>query len=188
MKRSNNLTLVTPGLMLQIQMVLLLLVVRAGSTRVSATASATSGGGTSADLTNMFQVMEEETKAWKRKMEELVLPDNKCDPDTLKNCAESNYNGCQSQLPFATCPGAENRILACGKGNVGGCSGLFDFTASKVSLAKSEQFNYWNNWIDETSNRLKDGICSSLPSDEWVDGTREASETYWNKYDVSPPW
>ena len=78
-----------------------------------------------------------------------------------------------------------NHILACGNGDVGGCSWLFDFKASKVSLAKSEEFNYY--WTDETSNRLKDVICSSLPSNEWAVEAREASEPYIGTSTKYPP-
>ena len=104
---------------------------------------------------------------------------------TLSSCSEANYNGCISEMPYATCPGAENRILACGKGNEGGCSGLIDFTATKVSLAKKGNVS---TSISRPSDREKDGVCYTLPGDcDFIIEAREQSTDYWNKYDVSPP-
>ena len=87
-------------------------------------------------------------------------------------------------MPYATCPGAENRILACGKGEEGGCSGLFDFTAGKVTLAKGDVFDN----IQNPSKREKDGVCHTLQGDEFIIEQRKAREAYWNQFKVSSPW
>ena len=103
----------------------------------SSSTDAAASDGTGADLEQMFQLMESNALDWARQMEELILPTNKCSEATLSSCSEANYNVCISEMPYATCPGADDRILACGKGKEGGCSGLFDFTATKVSLANN---------------------------------------------------
>ena len=151
---------------------------------LSASSANASREGTSQDLRQMFEVMEQNTLDWARHMESLLL--DKCNATTIQACSEGNYNGCLSEFPYATCPGAENRILACGKGNEGGCSGLMDFTASKVSLAKEDVFSSIRNPTD----REKDGVCSSRAGDEFIRQEREKEETinYWGKYKVSPPW
>ena len=144
------------------------------------------GEGNTEDLERMFQRMEADTINWAKHMESLILPENRCSSETLNSCSEANYNSCISEMPHATCPGAENRILACGKGEEGGCSGLFDFTATKVSLAKG---NFFDN-IRNPSEREKDGVCHTLPGDEYIIEQRESRDAtdYWNEYKVSPPW
>ena len=90
------------------------------------------GDGTSENLEQMFQRLEVDTLNWAKHMENLILPQKRCSFETLSSCSHANYNGCISEMPHATCPGGvENRISACGKGDEGGCSGLFDFTATK---------------------------------------------------------
>ena len=151
----------------------------------SSSTEAAASDGTSADLEQMFQLMESNTLDWARQLEELILPTNKCSEETLSSCSEANYNVCISEMPYATCPGADDRILACGKGNEGGCSGLIDFTATKVSLAKKGNAS---TSISRPSEREKDGVCYTLPGDgDFIIEAREQSTDYWNKYDVSPP-
>ena len=133
----------------------------------------------------MYQLVESNTLDWARRMEELILTTKKYSKATLSSCSEANYNGCISEMPYATCPGADNCILACGKGNEGGCSGLIDFTATKVSLAKKGNAS---TSISRPSEREKDGVCYTLPGDgDFIIEAREQSTDYWNKYDVSPP-
>ena len=143
------------------------------------------GEGTSQDLEQMFLRMEYDTVQWAKHMETLILPENKCIKKNLENCSRANFNGCTSELPYATCPGAENRILRCGKGEEGGCSGLLDFTAARVSLAESDIFS---SSINSPNDRQKDGICYSMLGDEFIIDAREQSSEYWDRYQVSPPW
>ena len=88
--------------------------------------------------------MEDDTKSFAKEMEQFLLPDNKfkCSELAIKSCAEANYNTCSSELPSATCPGFDYAIPACGRGQKGGCSGLYDFTASIVSVAPDETRTY----------------------------------------------
>ena len=151
----------------------------------SSSTEAAASDGTSADLEQMFQLMESNTLDWARQLEELILPTNKCSEETLSSCSEANYNVCISEMPYATCPGADDRILACGKGKEGGCSGLFDFTATKVSLANNGDVS---TSISRPSEREKDGVCYTLQGDDFIIEAREQSTDYWNQYDVSPPW
>ena len=97
---------------------------------LSTRAANNEGTGTIADLENMFDKVEADTLAFARQMEELQQPANRCSTTTIQLCSEANYEGCNSELPNATCPGYEYAIPACGQGEEGGCGGLFDFTAS----------------------------------------------------------
>lgn len=92
--------------------------------------------GTSLDLEQMFQKMEDDTRLLAKQMELFLLPENKCSDEVIRTCTEANYNVCNSELPSATCPGYDYVIPACGGGQKGGCSGLYDFTATTVSLVK----------------------------------------------------
>ena len=142
------------------------------------------GTGTSADLEDMFDKMKADTLAFALKMEDLLLPVNRCSTATIQSCSEANYEGCNSELPSATCPGYDYAIPACGGGKEGGCGGLFDFTASRVSLAPGE-----NRRIPylEPTDREKDGVCSSLPVEEYMIEATELSKAYWDSYSVFPP-
>jgi len=143
------------------------------------------GDGTVGDLENMFVQMELYTLDWAKHMESLVMPQNRCSLETIKSCSKSSYNGCISEMPYATCPGAENRILACGEGKEGGCSGLLDFTTTKVSLARGDIFDSIRN----PSEREKDGVCYTLPADKYITEKRGSRDIidYWNNFKVLPP-
>lgn len=141
------------------------------------------GEGTSADLEQMIQLMESSALTWAKHMEYLILPQNKCNSTTLSACSRSNYNGCFSQLPYATCPGAENRILRCGDGSDGGCSGLFDFTSPMVSIAKGD----FSSSLYSPPDRMKDGVCATMPGDEFIINVREEQAEYWSKFNVVSP-
>jgi hypothetical protein len=136
---------------------------------------------------NTIDTIEGETLQWARHMESLLLPQNKCSSQTLSRCSEGSFNGCISEMPYAECPGAEHRILRCGDGNEGGCSGIFDFTATRVSLAKSDDIS---KTIKNPSLREKDGVCYSLPGDDFIVETRASKNVtdYWGQYKVLPPW
>jgi hypothetical protein len=142
------------------------------------------GTGTSVDLEQMLQKMGDDTKSFAKEMEQFLLPENKCSELAIKSCAEANYNACNSELPSATCPGFDYAIPACGKGQEGGCSGLYDFTASIVSVAPDETRTYSKQ---ELSTKVKDAICSSLPADEYMIRASDESKAYWDTYQVLPP-
>jgi len=151
---------------------------------ISPSPSSAADDETSGKFLEMIINIEGETLQWARHMESLLLPENKCSYQTLSRCSEGSFNGCISEMPYAECPGAEHRILRCGDGNEGGCSGIFDFTATRVSLAKSD---YVSKTIKNPSLREKDGVCYSLPGDDFIVGTR-AENAFWGQYKVLPPW
>jgi hypothetical protein len=154
---------------------------------ISPSPSSAADDETSEVLKDMFGQMESYTLQWARHMESLLLPENKCSSQTLSRCSEGSFNGCISEMPYAECPGAEHRILRCGDGNEGGCSGIFDFTATRVSLAKSDDIS---KTIKNPSLREKDGVCYSLPGDDFIVETRASKNVtdYWGQYKVLPPW
>lgn len=152
---------------------------------VSGVATATDEGtGTSEDLERMFKRMENDARLFAKEMEQFLLPTNKCSEQLNELCSEGNYDACSSELPKAMCPGYEYVIPQCGGGQEGGCSGLYDFTASTVSLAPDKD----RMFPGSLSEKEKDSICSSLPADNYMIGAYETSKTYWEtRYKVLPP-
>lgn len=142
--------------------------------------------GTSVDLETMFQKMEDDTKLFAKQMEEFLLPENKCSQETIQSCSEANYNACNSELPGPTCPGYDYVIPACGSGQDGGCSGLYDFTSSIVSLAPDKAKRFDLELLPSPAEA--DAICSSFPADEYMMRSYDDAKSYWtNKYEVLPP-
>lgn len=139
------------------------------------------GTGTSADLEAMFKKMEEDTLKLALKMEDLLLPDNKCSTDTIDNCYSANYDGCNSEFPKAECPGGQYTVKACGTG--GKCGALFDFSTSRLTMPPTET-NRGNAYF---SDKAKDGICSSLSAEPYMIQASEDSTEYWSRYNVFPP-
>ena len=142
------------------------------------------GEGTSDDLDEMFQFIEKKALEYAKKNEELVLSENRCNQTTLSECSKVSYNGCISEFPYMTCPGAENRLLYCGTGEEGGCSGFMDFTVTRVSLVKGQSYN---SPITNPNDRIKDGVCSTLPGDDFIITAQEGQEDYWSNFNVLPP-
>lgn len=143
------------------------------------------GTGTIADLELMLARLERDTAAFAREMERLTLATNRCSEDTIRMCSEGSYHACESELPYASCPGYDYAIKTCGKGKEGGCGALFDFTSSIVSVAPdSSSYNYGN----EESDRIKDHICATLPAEQYMTQVTDESTPYWNSFSVNPPW
>ena len=85
-----------------------------------------SGNGTTDDLELMFKKMEQDVQLFKRKMESLLLPQNRCTTQIMEKCSMGNYDGCASSLPVPTCPGTSDfASQACGDGTK--CGAIYDF-------------------------------------------------------------
>jgi hypothetical protein len=135
-----------------------------------------------ADLESMLTKIEQDTYTFAHKMEELIL--NRCNFTSDDTCYKRSYHTCDSQFPYATCPGKDLAIKKCGSGNDGGCGGLFDFTASVVSVAPdTTSISDSNNYSD----RIKDGVCSTLRAEEYMKQVTEEATSYWSPFDVRPP-
>ena len=131
--------------------------------------------------------MQLDTLAFASKMENLLHFDKRCSLDTLAACAGRNHHGCNSEFPAATCPGYQYTVGACGKGVEGGCSGIFDFdTSTVVYQNKNDAFSFSPSGFG-ISDREKDGICSTLPAEEYMRQAMEESKTYWDMFSVAPP-
>ena len=135
-------------------------------------------------LESMLNKIEIDTFHFAHKMEDLIL--NKCNYTSDVSCSEASYHRCYSELPYATCPGHDYAIQKCGAGNDGGCGGLFDFTASVVSVAPDRRNPFYLQ--DPESARGKDGICSTLRLEQYMKNTTEANTPYWESHGVFPPW
>ena len=138
-----------------------------------------------ADLEAMLSKIEQDTSTFAHKMEDLII--NKCNYTSDDTCYKSSYHRCNSELPYATCPGNEYTIQKCGNGNEnGGCGGLFDFTTSVVTVAPDTSNPYF--FQETEDDRVKDGVCSTLRLEEYMKDTTDNSKEYWQSYNVFPPW
>ncbi len=138
----------------------------------------------SADLQQMLTKIEEDTLALAHKVEELIL--DKCNFTSDETCYKSSYHSCNSELPYAECPGNEYSIKECGS-QKSGCGGLFDFTTSVVSVAPDSS-DPTNDGTELNNDRIRDGVCSTLRLEDYMKQVTESSRSYWASLDVFPPW
>lgn len=139
---------------------------------------------TPAELQQMFAKIEQDTYTFAHAMEEIIL--NKCDFTSDASCYKASYHDCDSELPSAECP-EEYIITQCGAGGIGGCGGLFDFTASSVRVAP-DLVGFYDSFVEPENDRIRDGVCTTLQMDKYMKDETEASKLYWGSYQVSPPW
>lgn len=140
-----------------------------------------------ADLLDMLVQIEQNTSAFAHKMEDLIL--NKCNFTSDDTCYKASYHRCESELPYATCPGNDYAIKQCGEGNEGGCGGLFDFTTSVVTVAPdTSNSDLFADSTEIVNDRVRDGVCSTLRLEKYMKKATETSKPYWEDYNVLPPW
>lgn len=138
------------------------------------------------DLQKMLGKIEEDTYTFAHKMEELIL--NKCNFTSDETCYRASYDSCDSELPFAQCPGDEYSIKECGSQN-SGCGGLFDFTTSIVRIPDTSSDVPLDYYESELKNdRIRDSVCSTLRLEEYMKNVTETSKPYWESFGVFPPW
>ena len=137
-----------------------------------------------ADLEAMLAKIEQDTYTFAHEVEDILM--KKCDFTTDETCYKANFERCTSELPYATCPGKDYAIQKCGSGKEGGCSGLFDFTSSVVTVAPNKTNPYFYQEAD--SDRIRDAVCTTLPLEEYMKETSEGVTSYWQSYNVFPPW
>ncbi len=136
------------------------------------------------DLESMLSKIEKDTSTFAHKMEELIM--RKCNYTSDDSCFKGSFDRCNSEFPNATCPGKEYAIQRCGKGNEGGCGGLFDFTTSVVTVAPDNSDPYF--YQEGEKDRVKDDVCSTLRLEQYMKDATDDSKSYWESYDVFPPW
>ena len=136
------------------------------------------------DFNAMLSKIEKDTYTFAHKMEELII--NKCNFTADDTCFQGSFDRCQSEFPYATCPGKDYAIQRCGKGNEGGCGGLFDFTTSVVSVAPDTSNPYFYQEVED--DRVKDDVCSTLRLEQYMKNASEDSKSYWESYNAFPPW
>lgn len=130
----------------------------------------------------MLLKIEEDIHTFAHKVEDSLV--NKCNFTTDETCYKANYDRCDSELPYATCPGGDYSNGRCGSGKEGGCGGLFDFTTSVATVAPDK-----NTFMPtEESDRVKDDVCTTLQLESYMKNVTESSTQYWQTYNVLPPW
>lgn len=136
-------------------------------------------------LEDMLNKITQDTLAFKRHFETLLLSENRCDQSKLDECANANYDGCVSEYPQPACPGGIWAIPDCGKGKEGGCGAFFDFTASTLRLAPSIDVDLSFNPNEDS---VKNTICYSKQAEPYMIEKTEEEEEYWQRYSTSAPW
>ena len=131
------------------------------------------------NLVDMLSKIEQDTSKFAHQMESLLI--DKCNFTSDETCYKASYHRCDSELPYATCPGNDYSIKECG---IGSCGGLFDFTKSAVSVAPDTS-NFGN---EPNNDRVRDGVCSTSRLDDYMSDQTDLSEEYWSSYEVFPPW
>ena len=140
-----------------------------------------SAHGDASQLNRMLLKIEEDIHTFAHKVEDSLV--NKCNFTTDETCYKANYDRCDSELPYATCPGGDYSNGRCGSGKEGGCGGLFDFTTSVATVAPDK-----NTFMPtEESDRVKDDVCTTLQLESYMKNVTESSTQYWQTYNVLPP-
>ena len=135
------------------------------------------------NLRNMIQKMEDDVLQFAEKIEEVISMDKTEKCKLFDKCSESNYDGCQSQFPLAQCPGQDYSIEQCGKGEIGGCGGLFDFSVSKTSIAPSARAP-----LGMEEAHVLDDICTTYQVEDYMIQSTQEDASYWESFSVMPPW
>ena len=136
-------------------------------------------------LENMLAKIEFDTYTFAHKMEDLIM--DKCNFTSDETCYKASYHSCDSELPYATCPGNDYAIGKCGSGKEGGCGGLFDFTTSVVSVAPVRTRSGQNTLKEANDDRVKDGVCSTLRAEQYMIDTTKENKSYWDDLGVFSP-
>jgi len=137
-----------------------------------------------ADFEAMLERISKDTLEFADHMETLLLTENKCFQDNFAVCERGSYDDCNSEYPYATCSSADPAVLACGKGEEGGCSGFYDHTVSTLRLAPSIELDTFG---EPEEDSVKDAICYSLQAETYMKNIEQRDMEYWSKYGVSPP-
>ena len=137
----------------------------------------------SIQLNAMLQKIESDIHTFAHKIEDTMM--NKCNYTNDEICYKANYDRCDSELPYATCPGGGYSNGRCGSGKVGGCGGLFDFTTSVATVAPDSNIFYSTS---SESDRVKDDVCTTLQLESYMKNVTESTKSYWESYNVLPPW
>ena len=106
-----------------------------------------------------------------------ALYDDRCDESTLSACFRNSYDDCLSEFDNQVCPsGPEFAVPSCGDGTA--CSGLWDFTASSVSIPGSER--------NPTDPSQVETVCFTRALDDWFTQKRTDDKEYWDGLGVEP--
>jgi hypothetical protein len=110
---------------------------------------------------------------------------NRCEEIELAQCSRGNYDECSSIYPNQECVGGDSyHIPECGDASpVGGCSGLYDFSASTVSLP-AELANGANG--NPTDPQVIETVCYSSAMEDWLQDKRAGDSSFWNELGVAP--
>jgi hypothetical protein len=105
---------------------------------------------------------------------------NRCETSNIDACYRSNFHGCLSSFPEASCPEANDFTFeACGGGP--DCSSLFDFSTSSVRYPPSTILN------GDLDLDLVESTCFSQNLDNYFISNREEDEQYWAGWGVENP-
>ena len=106
---------------------------------------------------------------------------NRCDNTNLEQCYQSNYHGCLSSFPSASCPAVNDFVFEVCLGG-SDCSSLFDYTVSSIRYPPLTQIN------SDLDPDLVASTCFSQNLDEYFINQRDTDLEYWERWGVESPW
>ena len=117
----------------------------------------------------VVEKMESDVLELRLKVEELYM--GRCDTDVLRFCEGSNYDDCNAQFPYPTCPAyAHDKRLK-------------DFTISTIRIPENQQDINGN----PTDTKAIESICFSRGLDPYFEEKENADRDYWKQLGAPTP-
>lgn len=130
----------------------------------------------------ILQRMQSDVLAFKDEIERAY--EARCEPKTLTDCINANFNDCLSTFPGQQCMEADELVMGtCGDGVT--CNALWDKRLSTVSIPAALATETMDNPSDP---EIIESACYSRLAEAYMISKYEADEDYWAKYDVQPSW
>ena len=142
--------------------------------------------GNNDDRTNevefILKKMESDVLMFRDEMERVYS--DRCNTNTLTECARSNFNDCSSSFRNQICMDKDELIISqCGDGE--DCNSLWDKSVSTVSLPSALAQAPFNNPSDP---EIIETACYSRLAEPYMVDKYAADEEFWANYNVSPSW
>lgn len=111
------------------------------------------------------------------------LYEDRCNPELLGACANSNYDSCLSKFPAESCPGgAAFGIPTCGEDS-STCAGLFSFESTSVDLPALVARGVNKNPVDP---QAIEAVCFTNAIGAYLETKREQDFRFWSQLGSEP--
>ena len=113
-----------------------------------------------------------------------MLYQNRCNSNLATKCSASNYHDCLSESPSRTClEDPAYTVDACA--GQGGCSALWEFEHSSVSVPEESVQDKANYYID--NKKLAESVCFSQGLDDFMIDAYNKDKSFWDELNVGAP-